>query len=486
MDNSEKKRVVKNIAWLTISKIIVLILSIITITVIPRYLGVEAYGQLNFALAFVSLFVVFCDMGLSTLALRDVSKDPKKLNKYFNSFLPLILILNLIVFIVICLCLFFLGKSPIVNAVIIIQAATLIVNTIAGYFLRYTDALQKMKYNSVYSVISKASFVLFMYLMIFLNLHLIGIAWVYLFSSVVAGIYAFFIIKKYVKISLKPLKSNIKYALQKTKIAWPFALSGLFGVIYFSSDKFLISLFIGDYQVGLYSVAYSFIGFLLGLLTIFFTAFFPVISKYVKTNLLDSIVSKFSKIIYLLAVPMCFGGICYAKDIIRLVYGKDFVAGYISFQIIMIFFLFCAIDSFLGQIITAYNKQKYQFKLVLIAAITNVVLNVFFIPKWGIIGAAITTVIAELIIFIGLYTYIKNNKFLNQNIFKQAIIPGIASVIMIISLFYINKYWLLNLGSFTVLVWIGIGAIIYSVIILLTKYITKKDIVFVKETLLKR
>jgi len=51
MEITVKNTIIKNIGWLTISKILVYALSIITITIIPRYLGVEAYGQLNFALS---------------------------------------------------------------------------------------------------------------------------------------------------------------------------------------------------------------------------------------------------------------------------------------------------------------------------------------------------------------------------------------------------------------------------------------------------
>jgi len=61
LNKKEKKTIIGNIRWLTISKIIVYLLSIVTITLIPRYLGVEGYGQLNYVLSFVSLFAILGD-----------------------------------------------------------------------------------------------------------------------------------------------------------------------------------------------------------------------------------------------------------------------------------------------------------------------------------------------------------------------------------------------------------------------------------------
>ncbi|MFA6650166.1 MAG: oligosaccharide flippase family protein, partial [archaeon] len=131
MENTEKKTIVRNIGWLTISKVFVYLLSIVTITLIPRYLGVEGYGQLNFALSFVSLFAVFFDVGTGILIFRDVSRKKALLSKYFNNFFYFKIYLYILFFVVIVLITLLLPKLLIVKVLIVLLAINLIAQSIA-------------------------------------------------------------------------------------------------------------------------------------------------------------------------------------------------------------------------------------------------------------------------------------------------------------------------------------------------------------------
>ena len=69
------QRVTKNISVLFVSQMLSYILGFFTLVYTARYLGVEGFGTLSFALALTGIFAVTMDLGLSTLIIREVSRD---------------------------------------------------------------------------------------------------------------------------------------------------------------------------------------------------------------------------------------------------------------------------------------------------------------------------------------------------------------------------------------------------------------------------
>jgi len=477
MNLDDKKTFINNVKWLTISKAILYILSIITITLIPRYLGVEAYGQLNFAIALVSFFIFFGDMGLSTLIFRDISRDRSKFNEYFNKLFYYKLMLLGVLFVIGLIATIIINKPFIVKQVVIIYLLYIIITSLENYLLSYFDGLEKMKYRSIYDMLNKLLFTVLVLVVIAFNYKLIGIVFSYLLASLFCLLYLFLIFKQNYKI--KPILHH-SFFKQKLLIAWPFALTGLFGALYFSVDRVMISFFINDYQVGLYSIGYTFYLFIISLIGIFATAFYPLLSKNVNSKNLDNILNKFSKIVILFTLPIFFGSIYLAKNIINLIFGYQYLPGLIAFQVIMGYFLFSSINIVFHHLLTIYDFQKYQLKIIFFALLINVILNLFMIPIFGIIGAAISTVVCELFILICIYRFTRKHciKFSFWNKFA---IPLISSILMIVVLYVIDLLGGIHIlpHNLDVLIYCIIGAISYGIFILLFRYITKKEITLI-------
>ena len=110
-------------------------------------------------------------------------------------------------------------------------------------------------------------------------------------------------------------------------------------MVYFNIDRIFITFIKGNYATGLYSISYTFIGFLIGILGVLNTVFFPVLSNVSNNKQkLKSIVDKYLLLIYLFCVPVTIGGIYLAPKIISLVFGGQYLGGTIAFQLIMFFF----------------------------------------------------------------------------------------------------------------------------------------------------
>lgn len=477
MHHLEKKRIFKNISWLSFSRILVYLLSIITITIVPRYLGVEKYGQLNFVLSFLGLFYILTDLGLNTLILRDVSKTPSKLKEYFSNFFLFKLFLVLIVSLIIFVFVFFLKKPLVINQLFYLLIPFILFSVFKDFYISFYNALQKNKYFALTELAFKFFYILFLFLVIYFDLNVIGV----LLSQVLATLFVlipliFLFSKVYKNLSFK---LNFLYIKQKVLISWPFALSTLFYTIYFNFDKIFISLIKGDVWVGLYAMGYTFLSFVISLISLISLAFFPVLSKHSSSKIYSKIYNKFYKINLAVSIPLSIGAIILSKEIISLIFGASYLAGDLAFKLIM---LFCLINSLTRSFETLfYTKhfEKFFLKLLTIASFTNIFLNILIIPFLGIVGAALTTIFSELIIIVMASVFIKK-KFKDIVLFRPFFKVMCASLFMAIAMFFIKLLTPTGIlhNNFDVLFYVVSGGIFYFIALFIFKIFTKKDLFY--------
>ncbi len=473
--SSNTKTIINNIRWMTFSKLIVYLLSIFTLTAIPRYLGVSNYGQLNFVISFVVLFSVVGDMGLSILIYRDISKHPEKAKEYYDNFISFKILLLILMSLLIFIVMLFLDKNSYTKLLILILGIPYIgLGSLASFYLSFYNAFQKMQYSSIYDALSKLISVILIILVMIFDLRIIGILFANVFSLLIANLFLIFSIKRYF---FPKIEFNINFAISKFKKVWIFAGISLFTLIYYSFDKLLIPLYLDYYQLGLYVIGYTFFGTLISLMYILNYAFFPVLSS-VSNNKEKS--KKFGelyiKYLFIFSIPITFGGIFLADKIIQLAFGANYIGGLIPFQIILLFFFIATLNLYNSSILLINHREKSYLYLTIIAAIVNILLNIFFIPIFGIVGSAIITLLSELLLFVGSLIII--NKILKINYLAQIYKPLISVVIMILGLMAIDKIIPQGIlhNSLDVLFTIFFGAIIYITVILLTKGITIKEI----------
>jgi O-antigen/teichoic acid export membrane protein len=473
MEVLEKKRIVQNITWLTISKVFVYLLSIVTISLIPRYLGVQGYGQLNFVLSLIGIFSIFANLGVHALILRDVSRKTSLKEKYFNNlFFSKLFLIFFASFLMIIFGLFT-DKPIIVKQMILLGLFYMLFSNTITFFNRFLSSLQLFKYQAYSDFFSKLIYTVLALLVIYFNQGLIGIFLSHIIAFLIVSVSLYFTIKKYIKVKLKV---NFNFLLEKLKYSWPFALIVVFSTIFFNFDKIFISLYIDDVQLGLYSVGVTFITFLITITSFFSVVFYNLFSKYSFKKEVLPILNKYLRMVLLISFPILFGGIYLSKEIILLVFGSSYVLGSTSFAILLFFFFIISINTVFIQLLNTHYKEKFVLYLRGITTGLNVLLNIIFIPIYGIVGAAITTVFSEVIVF--LFSYKKVKSLYSFSLFSQTPRILLSSIIMFLAI-YIFKYFIkirfFN-NSFDVLFIIGICGFIYLICLFIFRVISIKEI----------
>ena len=175
--------------------------------------------------------------------------------------------------------------------------------------------------------------------------------------------------------------------------------------------------------------------------------------------------------LFVLALPIAVGITMASQRIILFVYGNSFENSTISLQILVWALLFIFVNYIIGNLLNSIDKQILFTYTTGFCAILNIGLNFLLIPRYSYIGAAIATVLTELVNFIILFSLISKEGY-NLPRLAQLLKPVLASFLMGILLLYTKEYHLFII--------VPLSAVFYFSIMFLMKGIGKEEINLVR------
>ena len=472
---SQIRTVFKNMSWVTLSQVVTNICAFIWTIIIARYLGVLDYGTLSFVISFTVLIGIGNDIGMTTFTTRELSKDKNKTFKFINNIIPFKLILSTILLIITVLGVYFLHyNSTIIILTIIMYMETIIIsmfNFVSGIFQAYED----LKPAAISLIIYSLSLVILTIIISELDLGLIAIGLSYAFSYLLCLIYcSYHLIRKF---KLPRLEFDFSFWKNVGLKSLPFGLTIFFYTIYFQIDVVMISWLAGDYATGLYNSAYKVISVFTAFYVIYQYVIFPLMSKlYTEDiNLLKISFEQSFKYSLLILLPIIIGVYFYSPYIINLIYTSEFALASVPMQILIWTVVFLFINGVATSLLNSIGKEFDVTKIYIIAAIFNIVVNYFLIPKYTYIGASVATVLSEILILgLMMYSISKTEYKPDISLLKTVIKLVICGAILTITLYLINvSLWLA----------IPIGLVVYIASLFLTKSVDDTDKYIIKELL---
>ena len=292
----------------------------------------------------------------------------------------------------------------------------------------------------------------------------------------ISGLFVFLVMASFIisEIGIKiPKFTHIREYLA---FGIPTVPENLSGWMVHSSDRYLIGIFLGIGFVGYYSPGYA-LGSMISMFMAPLAFMLPaVLSKYYDENKINEVktVLRYSlKYFLALAIPSTFGLSLLSKTILTILSTPEIASqGYLITPFVAVSALLLGANGVIHNIIVLEKKTKILGKIWVMAATLNLGLNIIVIPYIGIIGAAITTLIAFSFAFI-LTTYY-SFKYLTFNIDFRFILKSIfASIVMSLVIIKWSPIGILN-----VLIAIGVCAVVYAAVLLILKGIKKEEIEF--------
>ncbi len=391
-------RYFKNTGWLFIGKMSGLIASFLVGIYVARYLGPSRYGLLTYASSFTGLFVIFASFGIDNILSRELISNPEKREELLGSGFIIKVIGAIFSLTLIAITMLFIKADWLTNLLILISAFSFITNIfgiIDIYFQSQVLAKKTVKIQIISLIITSILKLLF----ILLKLGLVYFAVIYVIDGLIIAIGLIFAYKK-TGFGISKWKFNKKIIYSLLLNSWPLMLSGIAFTIYMKIDQVMIKNMIGNESSGLYAIAVKLSEFWYFIPTIICASLFPAIINARNTNL--DIYKKRLKNLFLMLIIISIGIALLITVFSKLIIATLFGKAYMGTLIVLRTYVWSSIPIFLqialGNYLVSENLVKIELWSTIGGAVLNVVLNIFLIPKYGIEGAAIATLIS--------YTYV--------------------------------------------------------------------------------
>ncbi len=422
-NRSEKQTVVKNTFWLTGSEITVRLIRFGLIVWVARILGAEGWGLFSYTLSFVGIIMTFSDLGMTTLITREFSAQKKDWIKTILILKIIFVVLSIIASIVIG----FSTQSPEITKLIPLVTIILASDSLRGIMSSFIRAKEKMEQEAIIQIITNISIVGFSVIFLLHTTATYSLALGYALGSIIGLLLATFITEKtiYQEItSDRPLT-----IIPVVKSAWPIAVLILTAGVIGNIDSVMIGWWLSIADVGYYATAGRIIQFGIIIPSLFVSALFPTLNKIYqedKERFIQIAQKSFSALL-LLALPIVIGGIIIAKPLIVFLFGNEYIPAVPAFQILLLGTLALFPTALYSILAIITDRQIIIAKNTIGAIIVSILLNIILIPKFGIIGAAIGTIITHWVILMANILFINIPIWIN----KKTIFCGISGTLVL-------------------------------------------------------
>lgn len=417
-EQPDLKKIITNTGWLFGDKVFRMGGALIVGVWMARYLGPADYGILSFSIAFVSLFGAVFHLGLNKIIVRDVVQLASKKYKILGSSIFLRIMSGIITVGVVVLLIKLLRPDD--------KLTQLIVAIIVlGHFFQFTDVFKywfESQVSSKYTVwVVNSAFLIVAVTKVVLILSEASIvAFAYAISAQIflAGIGLTFVywLKNRDLLKWEVKKSTCKYLLKES---WPLIFSGVAIMIYMRFDEFMLGQMIDNEAVGIYSAAVKISEVWYFIAISISSSVFPSLVKLKNKNhqqYINRLKHLFKLMVYTsvsIAVIITF----MSDWLVITLYGAE----YSESGTILMIHIWAGVFMFLYKSSNCWflieDLQMYMMYRTLLGAIANIILNIFLIPYYGGVGAAIATVISLAIA--GLFANLINSK--TRPLFKMQI-----------------------------------------------------------------
>lgn len=388
----ELKKILTNSSWMMSEQIIRMLVGLFVGVWIARLLGPTQYGQLSFAISFASLFGIFATLGLNRIVIRELVKNSEN-SEYASVLISTVFGMRLcaaICMFVLCTLIAWLAGQGDLILIGIIAAGFLfsIFDCIELFFQSRTEArVTAVARTLAFSLITVVKIAL-----LIAGAGLVAFALVTLIEFVFAAL-ALWLVYRWRGFKIYFSKVDWHLASNLLGESWPEIISGFSVMLFMRIDQVMLQNMIGSKAVGVFSVAtrlseaWYFIPIALVASTFPSIVRQREIDKKNYINRIQQLMSGLVALSYMAILVTSF----MAVPVISFLYGSAYSE---SAQILVIHIwcgLFVSLGISSGSWIMAEGMIKLNLYRTLFGAVTNLVLNFIFIPQYGVIGAAYST-----------------------------------------------------------------------------------------------
>lgn len=424
--NIFKSKTAKNAIWLIVEKIFTMSMSLLTLSLIARYLGPENYGILNYAISFVALFAIFSTLGLETVSIKSIVQKEDAEGTIIYSSLIIKLIGSILLILLTLISIWIVGIENKIQIYLIIIMAFVYVFRAFEALEYWVQAYQNSKLSSSVRVIVSFICAILKILAVVFDLGIIYLGLIYIVEVLLISIGLFYVYVKY-----REDKSEWNFSLNYVKLAlsqsWYLIISGILVMLYTKLDKVMLGNMVSKEQLGFFMAALAVSNLWLFIPTALINSFKPIIMKLKKVDeekYLKKLQQMYS---ILILINICCSIIVFLFSdlIICILYGEEYKYAGKLLTISIWAGCFSVLGTARGIWMICEGIQKYSILYLGIGSIFSICMNLVLIPKFGAMGAALTTLCTEILTTVITPICFKKTRLFTKMFFKALLLKDI-------------------------------------------------------------
>ncbi|MGC3982203.1 MAG: flippase [Steroidobacteraceae bacterium] len=390
-------KVLENVGWLFVDKILRMGVGLVVGVWVARYLGPEQFGLFNYATALVAIFGAVATLGFNGIVVRDLIRQPPTAAPVtLGTAFTLQLLGGFVAALLIVVTAIGLRPdSEQMKVLVAILGFSLVFK--ASEVIRYWfESRVQSRYtvwveNGIFLMMSVVRIVL-----ILRQASLVSFVWLVLFETILvafgfAGVYLI------TQGGLNKWTFQAQRARALIRDSWPLILSGLSVMIYMRIDQVMLGKMVGEGAVGIYSAALRISEIWYMIPQVIVVSLFPAIIEAKKNDedLYKKRMQRLLNLMALLSLAISIIMTFLADPLVLLLFGNGYAeaGGVLKIHIWASVFVFFGVAG--SNWYLAENLQRLSLYRTVAGGVLNVLLNLVLIPKYGVIGAALATVVGQ-------------------------------------------------------------------------------------------
>jgi len=490
MDHS---KTIRDIAVVFVITALTAIFSYVLRIYVARTYSVEDYGLLYSMLAFFSFVLILVDVGLFQSMVKKVAEfrfknDEQSIKNLIYTAFILQTIFAIIVSIILLIFSKYINLHFFHNAnflLFYIFIFWILTYPLLYFVVAYMLGYEKTTWWAISELI-KVAFILLVSIIVFaFNQSIISVFIGYALTNIFLMILFFMIKTKF----FIPLNFHFKLRLiypELLKYGLYIVIAGFSTVILTQTDTLMITYFLGLREVGIYQAAIPLATTLTTLIAPITAVLLSRISNLwvqKKTREIESLFSLVQKYILILILPIALILALFAKLVLTILFSNQYITATNPLIILSFAFMVSSFSAIITYTLISIEEAKKVMYIVIFGAIINLFGNYFLIHLFNITGAALSTLLSCIVMFI-MMRYSLGKKIIITIDYKILFKTLFAATLFILSIYICRKlintnYWL------EAILCILISGTVYLLILYVTKVVGLEDVKFVKKMIIK-
>jgi O-antigen/teichoic acid export membrane protein len=402
--------VLRRVAWNTAAqaagKAAVLGIGLASVVITTRYLGAAGYGKVALAFAFIQMLGVLADVGLLTVVVREISRDPAQTDRLVGNALVLRLALSLVTLALAAIASLLLPWDHEVRVAVLIAGVPFVLGLVNSALVAVFQARLRMDRAAISDVIGRAASFVALVIVVASDAGFYAVVG----TAAVGAAVTLVITWTFVRREAHPVP-RAEWTVWRSLLVTALPIGAALAVseVFFRLDTLLVSAFRSYHEVGLYSLSYRIVELIAILPAIVMTSVFPLLSRYIHESRERAVrtIDAAGDLFVAIGVPVAAGGLIVAPELVRAIGGDEFAGAADALRILLFAVALAFVSGLFGHSLIAGGRQRSALRLGLVALAFNLVANLVAIPAWGIEGAAAVAVASEVLLVGGGYLLVR-------------------------------------------------------------------------------